>query len=748
MVKKITSTFILYCLLINLYAQKQGQSRIDSLQAQLPKISQDSNKANSLNDLSYTYSSIAPDEGIKYGQQALSITEKLKSEKGIADANIVIGINYFNKADYKEAMEYYNKALKIAEELNYKFEIAEIMERFGIIYREQSKYTAALEYDLKALKMDEELNNRNGKANVLWDMGNISGEQTFYSKAFEYLDSALKIYLELDNKEGEGSALNDIGYMYFLVKDYSKALEYFNRALDINEKFGYTRGIATNLISKGICYGDQGDYITAIEYEQKAFKIAEEPGYKRDIIFSVGNIGEYYLDIAKDTTGKILPDSLQSKSAVIRTSTIYLKRAIAIAKETELLNAFQYFSLDLSEAQSLSGNYKDALESYKQHSTVYDSIFSLEINSKIASLEAKRETDIKQREIEILNKDKKLQESEIKRQTLIRNSILGAIGLATIFSFLLMRSYNRRKKAAFDKELVLDHNRLIQKQKIELEKEVTERTAELKQSLEDLKSTQKQLIQSEKMASLGELTAGIAHEIQNPLNFVNNFSELNTELIDEMNVELQSGNRQEALIAAKDIKENNLKIMQHGKRAEGIVKSMLQHSRISTGGKEIADINILIDEYLRLSYHGIHAKETFFNVTIEKDFDENIGKINIVIQDFSRVLVNLFNNAFYSLTQKKSQHPEGYEPTLSVSTKKLADKIEIHIRDNGVGIPQKVLDKIFQPFFTTKPTGQGTGLGLSLSYDIIKAQGGELKVESKEGVYAEFIIQLPIKETI
>jgi len=264
------------------------------------------------------------------------------------------------------------------------------------------------------------------------------------------------------------------------------------------------------------------------------------------------------------------------------------------------------------------------------------------------------------------------------------------------------------------------------------------------------------------MASLGELTAGIAHEIQNPLNFVNNFSEVSDEMIDEMKEELATGNLELATEIADDIKQNLEKINHHGKRAEAIVKGMLQHSRKSEGKKELTDINALCDEYLRLSYHGLRAKDKEFNADIKTDFDESIGKINIVPQDIGRVLLNLINNAFYAVNEKKKSYElsaMSYEPLVSVTTKRLNSPsgdggIEITVTDNGSGIPQNIIDKIFQPFFTTKPTGQGTGLGLSLSYDIIKAHGGEIKVETKEregnpdnsgkGIGTTFIINLPI----
>lgn len=276
-----------------------------------------------------------------------------------------------------------------------------------------------------------------------------------------------------------------------------------------------------------------------------------------------------------------------------------------------------------------------------------------------------------------------------------------------------------------------------QKEEIEVQKKNAEN------AVEELKAAQSQLIQSEKMASLGELTAGIAHEIQNPLNFINNFSEVSAELADEIKEALNNNDKNDAIEKANDIKENLEKITHHGKRADAIVKGMLQHSRASSGKKEPTDINALADEYLRLSYHGLRAKDKTFNATLETDFDQEVGKINIISHDVGRVILNLFTNAFYSVTEKKKILQDGYMPTVSVSTKKINDWVEIRIKDNGIGIPQKVLDKIYQPFFTTKPTGKGTGLGLSLSYDIINAHNGQLTVETKEGEFAEFIINLP-----
>ena len=269
---------------------------------------------------------------------------------------------------------------------------------------------------------------------------------------------------------------------------------------------------------------------------------------------------------------------------------------------------------------------------------------------------------------------------------------------------------------------------------------------QIEKTLVDLKKTQAQLVQSEKMASLGELTAGIAHEIQNPLNFVNNFSEVSNELIEELKIKNEKLKIEDEEIneLLNDIAQNLEKINHHGKRADGIVKGMLQHSRTSSGQKEPTDINVLAEEYLRLAYHGLRAKDKSFNAKFETEFDPTIDKIDLVQQDIGRVILNLINNAFYAVDEKKRQAQNGYEPMVTINTKKLDDTIEIAVKDNGNGIPKKVLDKIFQPFFTTKPTGQGTGLGLSLAYDIIKTHGGELKVDTEEGKGANFIISIPL----
>ncbi|MEO7212330.1 ATP-binding protein [Mucilaginibacter sp.] len=318
------------------------------------------------------------------------------------------------------------------------------------------------------------------------------------------------------------------------------------------------------------------------------------------------------------------------------------------------------------------------------------------------------------------------------------------IAILLAFSWIFVRWASSKKQE--------EEFRAINQQNVILDKLVAERTAELTKQKDELQeavkllqTTQQQLIQSEKLASLGELTAGIAHEIQNPLNFVNNFSEVSMELIDEMGEELAKGDTEEAMAIANDIKQNLEKIRHHGKRADGIVKGMLQHSRASSDIQEPTNVNNLADEYLRLAYHGLRAKDKSFNAELVTHFDDTLPLIKIVPQDVGRVLLNMFNNAFYAVQQKQKTGLAGYKPTVEVNTLKSGQFLEIKVKDNGIGIPEEIKDKILQPFFTTKPTGEGTGLGLSLSYDIIvKAHGGQIDIDSVEGEYTTFIIKLPL----
>jgi signal transduction histidine kinase len=361
--------------------------------------------------------------------------------------------------------------------------------------------------------------------------------------------------------------------------------------------------------------------------------------------------------------------------------------------------------------------YKDenpvkALEYHVIAAEYKDSLFNQEKAREIDKL------DFEQREREA-ETQRKVKAAQIASQNRLRmNTILGITFTLFVIAIFLFTSYKRKQKA---------------KQKIEL-------------AYNQLKTTQSQLIQAEKMASLGELTAGIAHEIQNPLNFVNNFADVSKEMVDEMHEELAKGNLKEVKAISSDIKQNLEKINHHGKRADSIVKGMLLHSRSDSGEREETDINVLVDEYLRLAYHGLRAKDNSFNAEMITEFDPNLPEIKIVPQDIGRVLLNVINNAFQAIEERRKKEKTDYNPRVSIETSTIIRNdirwVQILVKDNGFGIPKALIDKIFQPFFTTKPTGQGTGLGLSLSYDIVKAHDGEITVESKEGEGTEFKIKL------
>jgi two-component system NtrC family sensor kinase len=379
----------------------------------------------------------------------------------------------------------------------------------------------------------------------------------------------------------------------------------------------------------------------------------------------------------------------------------------------------------LSNAFAKKGNYAEAYKYFLQYSAYKDSLTLEATSRKVAALEYKQTLLKKEAEIGLLTKDRLLREQRGKRQLQLMFALFGFIALLVTILLVLGRNNRLRKRVNL---------------------KLNEQKEELQQALSELKTTQEQLIQSEKMASLGELTAGIAHEIQNPLNFVNNFSEVSAELVRELMDDREKGvaNKETETELLTDIEQNLKKISEHGHRASSIIKGMLEHSRTSSGQKQSTNLNALIEEYLKLSYHGLRARDKSFEAKTATDLDINMGNIPIVSQEIGRVLLNIFNNAFYATNQRKKVNSIGYEPLVTVKTLKEGSEAKIIIRDNGKGMPESVKQKIFQPFFTTKPTGEGTGLGLSLSYDVItKGHGGKITVDSKEDDYTEFTITLP-----
>ncbi len=481
-------------------------------------------------------------------------------------------------------------------------------------------------------------------------------------------------------------------------KKFDSAYLLASQSEDKYMKMGYTSALSEIYMIKGRVNLHRGNYRQALENIYTAIHWAYDDNDLADVTLCYNLLAEFYLE------------KKPNKDSCLFYSKKYLEVLQQIGS-ADLGPAY----LNVYKSYKLNKNTDSAYKYLQLASPANDSTYAAKIKSLSEFQEMAFDDELRLQELE---------KEKIGTQNKIRTyAMLAGLGVFLLIGLVLYRNNRQKQKANLD----------LQQQKDKVEN-----------TLQELKAAQTQLIQSEKMASLGELTAGIAHEIQNPLNFVNNFSEVSSELISEMVEEVDKGNYEEVKAIANDVKQNLDKINHHGNRAGDIVKGMLQHSRSSSGVKEPTDINILCDEYLRLSYHGLRAKDKSFNATFKTDFDSSIEKINIIPQDIGRVILNLLTNAFYVVDEKKKSGIENYEPTVSVSTNKLNDKVEIKVTDNGNGIPQKVLDKIFQPFFTTKPTGQGTGLGLSMSYDIIKAHGGELKVETKEKEGSEFIILLPV----
>jgi len=599
---------------------------------------------------------------------------------------------FFTKPDTARLIA--EKALALSRELHYVRGVIDNLNELAEATRFLGNYPLALKLNFEALQINREMNDVNGEARTMSFIGITYVEFREYRLGLEYLLSANKLDKETHNQLSETFSLTNIANAYDLLKMPDSALYYSKLAYQTY--IGLTHGPLKSLIltKMGNAYAGFGKKDSALIFYQMALansiKVNEKVNLskiQRKIAGLFELTGQYdsslYFARQSFINGQLLIQRFELlESSELLTRLFY--------QEKNMDSAFYYQEVAKAMTDSLYGPLK-----FKELQ-----LLMLE--------EQQRQQEMQQEQDRYKNKAKMI-------------GLWSAIGVFFIIAFLLYRNNRHKQKA----------NALLQSQK-----------EKIQNTLSDLKATQSQLIQSEKMASLGELTAGIAHEIQNPLNFVNNFSEVNEELLKELNAEADKGNLESVKAIAKDITFNSEKINHHGRRADGIVKGMLQHSRSNSGQKEPTDINALADEYLRLAYHGLRAKDKSFNATTKTDFDSKIDKINIIPQDIGRVILNLINNAFYAVDEKKKQTDEGYEPTVTVTTIKQNGKVEIKVKDNGNGIPQKVLDKIFQPFFTTKPTGQGTGLGLSLSYDIVKAHGGVLKVETKEGEGTEFIILL------
>jgi signal transduction histidine kinase len=607
-----------------------------------------------------------------------------------------------------------------------------VLSDLAYYHRYQNLDTAML-FAQRALALSQEIEFARGESLAYQMIGITHRMNLNMPSAFENLYKGLIIAEENNLRYEEAMSFMRISQAFSSIEQHTSALKFCLKALNTLSPKEVTRAHLFSWLSLGTTYERLNKIDSAKYYKRKVYdNVKVIPDFLGSIYAQLANdlykegentlaLSYFYQSIEFAETNnnfweiaRVCADiaDLYHKEGNQDSAIYYAKRGLENGIKVNATSAVVRCGNLLADIYE-SSNPAEALRCFKIATTAKESLFGAGNLQAIQAVVEKEEA-----------RQKDLAVAKAAFQTQLKlYGLLAGLGLFLVVAFILYRNNRQKQKA----------NKVLQEQKDKVES-----------TLHELKSTQSQLIQSEKMASLGELTAGIAHEIQNPLNFVNNFSEVNKELLVELKDEIRKGNLDEVSAIADDVISNEEKISHHGKRADAIVKGMLQHSRTSTGQKEPTDINALCDEYLRLAYHGLKARDKSFNASFHFEPDKSLPKVNVMPQDIGRVLLNLINNAFYAVSEKCKTADPSYQPAVTISTKRKENSIEISVADNGNGIPDAIKDKIFQPFFTTKPTGQGTGLGLSLSYDIVKTHGGVLKEETEAGEGSIFIIELPI----
>jgi signal transduction histidine kinase len=625
-----------------------------------------------------------------------SIRKKLDAAKD--DTSKVLLLSrlgyYWRYTNMDSAIYYAEPALLMAKQLKYARGESIALSNLATTLREKGDLPRSLELQLDALQIAEKNNYLREEGSSFRRMGLVYMDLSDSRKTVDFCRKAIHNHQQIGNNYELGQDYLVTSQAFIDLKDSDSAWYFIQKA---GEKIDYIKDLEPEFhLWRGNIYWLKRNKDSALADWREGFRLALGMEYYRSVSYIFYKMGAMYRQLNQ-------PDS----------SIFYARKALEYAKMASHEKTVFLSSRLLFELYDSLSNPAEALFYSKIASAAKDSLFgagNIQTIQQLIAHENARQTEI--------------QAARASYQSRLRQIMLATgMGALLIIAAILYRNNRKKQKT----------NIILANQK-----------AEIQGTLTQLKATQSQLVQAEKMASLGELTAGIAHEIQNPLNFVNNFSEVNAELLIEMREQLEKGNLAEAKRISADVEANEHKISHHGGRADGIVKNMVLHARGSVGQKEPTNINALAEEYLRLSYHAIRAKDKLFHAELRTAFDDTMGKIEIIPQDIGRVLVNMYNNAFYTVAEKRKQTNDHYEPIITVCTKKSNEHVEILVKDNGTGIPKKVQVKIFQPFFTTKPAGDGTGLGLSLAYDIIKAHGGDIKVNTNENEGTEFLIQLPL----
>jgi len=721
-----------------------GQSHVrDSLLALIP-VTKGSGKVDALNALGKYYWERKSDTAIQLAGESLRLSQQLNYQKGEAEANRVIGVAFVYSGNARAGAHL---------------------------------HTARLQFDA--------MHDSRGLANVCNNLGLMFMFISDLDSSIYMFSQALTLFRELKDQAGIGATLNYIGIDYQYRGEFQKAVEYAIEGLRVRRETTDYRGTMYSIINVGNMYLEAGQYEQARAYYLESIDFAKQHGLPveyssyvdlADLSVRTGNYKEAENWLKQSPRGyDLVSAQLFYHTGQADSATVYFEKALVTAPHVQVkyvranalnglariwlekkkypeafLRANQGFQLAdslhnrklksesaglLSRLYELKGAYEEALHFEKISRTLNDSITGTDFKNRLAFFESRANIEKEQAQVKVLSAEKELADQRTASQRRTKLMILWISLAALAAAALVIVNINRQKRRIESQSLIIDEQR-----------------KEVQATLEDLRTTQTQLIQKEKMASLGELTAGIAHEIQNPLNFVNNFSDLNSDLLKEMQVAINAGNKAEAIQLSADLEQNMEKINQHGRRADAIVKNMLQHSTARSGQMELTDLNEMAEEMLRVAYHGFKANgknrlpnKEEFNVVMDTQFDNNLSRVQILPQEFGRVLFNIYNNALDALFQAASSNRLDFQPRITVRTgKNSRGQTQISIRDNGGGIAANIRDKIFQPFFTTKPTGQGTGLGLSLSYDIVtKAHNGRLELVNTEGKGAEFIISLP-----
>jgi two-component system NtrC family sensor kinase len=651
-------------------------------------------------------------QAIRTLEQALTLSRSITDAAGEGSALLRLGTLYRLQSNYNQARRYTEQARAFFTKRSDHRGLGKTCLQMSLIDMVQGNTTTALQAALQGIPHSEKGNDYLTQARLQGAIGGIYVQLGNYTDALAVLQTTLKNSKKLGDKYLEASTLNLLGNTYQMVKDWAKALAYFQRSARLNKSIGDVRSATGDEITVAELCVRQGNYEQALRYGLEARALAKA---HRDT---------YNLPAAELALARVYLTTQQLDSAII-----LAQRGFSLTQPKHDNNNLRNASEILALAYAQRGDFRQAYHYQSLWVAYQDSLAGAETQRKTSALRYGYELDKKQSQITVLGKEKQL-----RRQQML-GLLAGLLGAVLVAGLLWRNSYLKQRT---NRELNEKNDHIAQQRD------------DLNHTLVALKATQGQLVQSEKMVALAALTAGVAHEIQNPLNFVNNFSEVSMELISELEEEEQKPVRDLALEAEllHDLKQNLRKIHQHGGRAGDIVRGMLEHARADAGQRQPLDLNAAAEDYLRLAYHALQAKHREFAVQRTLVPDPKLNLLQLVPQEIGRVLLNLFTNALYAVYQKSLITGPAYTAEVWVSTRQLPDGVELRIRDNGTGIPTAALGKIFEPFFTTKPPGEGTGLGLWFSYDIItKGYGGTLTVQTQEGEYTEFVITLPLATT-